>query len=132
MLQLTVYSIWEIDGVKVPKPNERVLKIVMSPETTGTKELTLLISIISPNSTTGSHTHDVDEIMYIAHGRGLFISGGERVSIQTDQVVYAAKGQVHEVKNTSEETLKLICVFYPPIKTNGYLKKAVEAALGKM
>lgn len=129
---MAVYSVWKVDGVKVPKPNERVLKIIMSPETTGTKELTLLVSIISPKSTTGSHTHDVDEIMYIAHGRGVFISYGKRESVQSDQVVYAARGQVHEIKNTSEETLKLICVFYPPLKAEGYVKKAVDAAMRKI
>lgn len=128
---MSVFSVWDVKGVRVPKPNERVLKIVMSPEITGTRELTLLASIIPSKSTTGSHIHDSDEVIYIAHGRGELIFKGERTPVQADQVVFAPKGITHEIRNTGEETVKLICVFYPPLKAEGYVKEATEAALGK-
>jgi quercetin dioxygenase-like cupin family protein len=93
---MALYSVWDIKGVRAPKPHERVLKIIMSPETTGTKELTLLVSIIPPNSTTGNHTHDGCEIMYLAHGRGEFVLEGRKTPVQADQVVYAPEGVAHQ------------------------------------
>jgi mannose-6-phosphate isomerase-like protein (cupin superfamily) len=128
---MALYSVWDVKGARAPKPHERVLKIIMSPETTGTKELTLLASIIPPNSTTGNHTHDGCEIMYIAHGRGEFVLAGRRTPVQADQVAYAPSGVAHEVRNTGEESLKLICFFYPPLKAEGLMKAATEAALGR-
>ena len=127
---MALYSVWDVKGVRVPKPYERVLKIIMSPETTGTEELTLLVSIIPPNSTTGNHTHEGCEIMYIANGRGEFVLEGRRTPVQADQIVYAPERVAHEVRNTGEESLKLICFFYPPLKAEGLIKEATEAALG--
>ena len=128
---MPVFSVWKINGVRVPKPNERILKIIMSPETTGTQELTLTASLIPLSSTTGSHTHESNEIMYVAHGRGEFILNGKSTPVQADQVAFAPKGSTHEMRNAGEETVKLICVFYPPLKAEGYIKEAIEAAMRK-
>ncbi|MGQ9631850.1 MAG: hypothetical protein ACUVXI_16300 [bacterium] len=50
-----VINIPEVPGAKVPKPNERALKVLMSPEIGNSEDATILVSIISPGSTTGSH-----------------------------------------------------------------------------
>ena len=118
----------EITGVKVPMPNERVLKVLMCPELGNTKDATVLVSIISPGSTTGLHTHDVDEYMYVVTGRGKSIEGGKVSEVDADSVIFAPEGFEHEVKNTSEETLKLFCVYVPALKPAGYLEKAIECA----
>ena len=128
---MSIFEIWKIRGIKVPKPCERTLKIIMSPETTGTKELTYFVSIIPSNSTTCSHAHDVDEIMYIASGRGECMVSGRKSAIQPDSVIFAPKKVEHEIRNTGEETLKLICVFFPPLKPVGYIKDAIKAAKEK-
>jgi len=125
---MAAIKIWEVPGVTVPKPNERVLKVLFSPNV-GNKELTLLVSLIYPHSTTGLHTHDVDEYMYIASGHGVAISeDGEEVEVHPDMLVYAPAGVKHEMKNTGDETLKLICVYVPALKASGYFEEAEKKA----
>lgn len=119
---------WQVPGVEVPPPNKRFLKVVMSPEVTGTQQLTLLYSIIGPGYTTGVHTHDVDEFQYVATGRGESTVGEEKSLVEMDTVIHAPAGVSHEVRNTGDETLKLICFFVPPLKPAGYFEKAIEAA----
>ncbi len=125
---MSVFNIWEIRGFTVPKPFERTLKVILSPETTGTKELTFLVSIIPPNSTTGPHIHEANEIMYVASGRGVSLTNDKKSAIQLDSVIFVPKNVEHEIKNTGEETLKLICVFFPPLKPEGNLRRAIDLA----
>jgi mannose-6-phosphate isomerase-like protein (cupin superfamily) len=125
---MPLYKVWETPGVKVPPPNERVLKVILSPEVTGTKNLSLLISIISPHYTTGLHTHDQDEIMYVATGNGESIIGEVREPVTSDMIIHAPAGVTHEVKNTGDETLKLVCFYSPPLKPTGFYGEAIELA----
>lgn len=122
----------DVPGVKVPQPNERVLKVLMSPQVTDTRNLTLLVSSISPHSSTGRHTHDVDEFMYIVTGRGEGYCGEEKVDIQSDVLFYAPSKVEHEVRNTGDETLKLFCIFSPPMKPQGFFEEATKLANEKM
>ncbi len=113
----SVYNGWEFPAVKIAPPRERYLKLIACPETTGYEKATILFSHIPPGNTTGSHTHpDSDEIMYCV-GRGECTMNGEKVKIETDSVIVAPMGVEHECRNTSgTETLKLFCVFLPPMK----------------
>lgn len=117
-----------VPGFKVPSPNERVLKVIVSPELGSKESLTLLLSIISPGNTTGIHTHDAIEIMYVANGRGIATVGDENQEISVDMVLIAPKGIPHEVKNTGDETLKLVCFYVPALKPGGNYKEAIDKA----
>jgi mannose-6-phosphate isomerase-like protein (cupin superfamily) len=117
-----VYQGWEFPSVRVEPPRERYLKLIACPETNGYEGATVLFSHIPPGSGTGPHTHpDSDEIMYCL-GRGECIIAGERFKLETDSVIIAPKGVEHECRNTSQtETLKLFCVYLPPLKLNELL-----------
>ncbi len=119
---------WKAEGVEVPPPNARVLRVLISPEATGHKHLTLLTSTLHPRSSTGKHTHDVDEFMYVVTGRGESTTGDESELIEPDTLVVAPANVTHEIRNTGDESLNLFCVFAPPLKPSGYIAKAVEAA----
>jgi mannose-6-phosphate isomerase-like protein (cupin superfamily) len=123
-----VFDGMKVLGVKVPAPNERILKVLLSPELGSTDKFTLLLSIISPGNTTGLHTHDVDEIMYVATGRGECIVGEEKGEFKEDTVLFAPKLVKHEVKNVGDETLKLVCFYIPPVKPTGYFAEATNKA----
>lgn len=131
-----VYQGWKFPWAKVGPPQERYLKLIASPETTGYDKATVLFSHIPPGSTTGSHSHaNSDEIIYCI-GRGECIVNGEKVKLETDSVIVAPMGVEHECRNASEtETLKLFCVFTPPIKLNelltGLAKKTKAYLKGK-
>lgn len=117
-----------VSGFKVPSPHERVLKVIVSPELGGSEDLTVLLSIIRPNNTTGMHTHDSTEIMYVVNGRGIAIVGDEKREIKTDIVLIAPRGVPHEVKNTGDETLKIVCFYVPALKPEGNYKEAINKA----
>ena len=122
-----VYKGWEFPSVKAAPPRERFLKLIACPETTGYEKATVLLSHIPPGSTSGLHTHtDCDEIMYCV-GRGECTIAGEKVKLETDSVIVAPMGVEHECRNTSEtETLKLFCVYIPPIEPNKLLVELAE------
>ena len=103
-------------------PTERYLKLIACPETTGYETATVLFSHIPAGSGTGKHTHpDSDEVMYFV-GRGEGLMDGKMVKLETDSVIIAPKGVEHECRNTSEtETLKIFCVYIPPLKLNELL-----------
>jgi len=129
---VSVVEGWKIPGVKVPRPNERVLKVLVSPETGGSEHMSVLFSIISPSSTTGAHQHQgSEECMYVVTGRGTYICGTERTSIAPDVLLIAKAGEEHEIRNESEETMKLVAVFSPPLKPTGYIEEATRARLGR-
>lgn len=119
-----VYEGWEFPSVKAEPPNTRYLKMIASPEATGYEKATILFSHIPPGSTSGMHLHpDSDEIMYCI-GRGEGKIGEETLKIETDSVIIAPMGVEHECRNTSEtETLKIFCVFIPPLKAAGLLEE---------
>ncbi|MFC1903458.1 cupin domain-containing protein [Chloroflexota bacterium] len=123
----SVYDGWEFPAVKIGPPTERYLKLIMCPETTGYEKATILFSHIPPGGSTGMHTHpDSDEIIYFV-GRGEGIMDREKVALETDSVIFAPKGVEHECRNTSEtETLKLFCVFLPPMKLSEALTKLAQ------
>jgi len=122
-----VFDGWEFPSSKADPPNERFLKLILSPELNGYKEATILFSHIPPGSSTGMHTHDAnDEIMYVV-GRGEGQVGDEVAKLETDSVIYAPRGVTHECRNTTKtETLKLFCVFIPAIKPSALLEKLTE------
>lgn len=118
----------DVPGFKVPSPNERVLKVVSSPELGSAEDMTLLLSIISPGNTTGIHSHASTETMYVVSGRGVGTVSGKTGEIKVDTVFVAPKGTFHEVKNTGDETLKLVCVYVPALKPSGNYQKAIDIA----
>jgi len=124
---------WELPSVKADSPLERYIKMPFSPEVNGYERATVLFAHIPPGSTTGMHAHpDSDEIMYFV-GRGEAIVGGERTEIETDLVILAPKGVEHESRNTSDtETLKIFCVFIPPLKTTELLARLAQKTREKI
>lgn len=123
-----IFDGMEIPGAKVPTPHERLLKILMSPELGNSDKITLLFSIISPWNSTGPHTHSSDEIMYVASGRGEARVRDEKKELCKDFIIFAPRLVEHELKNTGDETLKLICIYVPPLKPTGYFEEAIKKA----
>ena len=122
-----VYEGWKYPGVKVDPPTERYLKLLSSPQTTSFEKASVAFSHLPPGGSTGIHTHPgSDEIMYFV-GRGEGMIGGEKVTIETDSVMVAPMGIEHGCWNTSNsDTLKLFCVFIPPLEPAGAFAELVE------
>ena len=122
-----VFQGWEFPFAKTPAPGERSLRLIASAETNGYDKATVLLVHLPPLGTTGLHTHpDSDEIIFV-NGRGEGSVAGEKSKLEVDSIIIAPKGVEHECRNTSDtESLKLYCVFIPPMKLSPTLHTIVQ------
>jgi quercetin dioxygenase-like cupin family protein len=97
-------------------PVERFAQMIMAPETTGYPSNSVFVATIPPGGAIPDHTHpDNDEIMFCV-GNGEALVDGKRFKLSPDDVIFAYRGVVHGIWNTSADTeLKLFCVFVPAI-----------------
>lgn len=126
---MPVKRAWEVQGSKVDPPYERGLKVIFSPDADEVGDLTLLISTVYPRGgKTALHTHEASgELMYFMTGRGYAIFEGETFPVEPDVAFYAPPGREHQVVNTGDETMKIICVFTPALPPE-YIRQARDAA----
>lgn len=121
----------EVEGAEVPGDHNRILKVLMSPEVGNYDEGTILLSDIQPGKSTGMHTHDADEIMYVASGYGYNECGGKKNEIEEGSTIFAPADVEHDIVNESDEVLRLFCVYIPSIEPAGKFLEATENMKGK-
>jgi mannose-6-phosphate isomerase-like protein (cupin superfamily) len=120
----------DIPAAKVPRPFERELKVVMSPQTHKDVEgFTLLFSTLAPKGGgTDSHAHeDSGELMVVVSGRGKAWLAGEEFSLKPGAALYAPPGVEHRTLNEGGIPLELVCVFVPPASAD-YVEKMIARA----
>ncbi len=120
----------QLPAASVPKPFERELKVVMSPETHPDVDgFTLLFSTLAPGGgCTDVHAHeDSGELMVVASGRGRAWLAGDEYELKPGAALYAPPGAEHRTLNDSAEPLELICVFVPPAPA-GYVEKMIAGS----
>ena len=119
-----------IEAGTVPKPFERELKIIMSPDTDeDVKDFSLLVSTLAPNGgCTDFHSHeDGGELMVFTKGHGKAWLDGKEYELKPGVAIYAPPGVEHKTMNTGTEPLEIICVFVPAISTQ-YIMDNIKAA----
>jgi mannose-6-phosphate isomerase-like protein (cupin superfamily) len=116
-----------VPAAKVPKPFERELKVVMSPETHADVDgFTLLFSTLAPRGGgTDMHEHkDSGELMVVVSGRGRAWLAGEEHELKPGAALYAPSGVEHRTLNEGGIPLELVCVFIPPAPAD-YIEKMI-------
>jgi mannose-6-phosphate isomerase-like protein (cupin superfamily) len=127
---MEVVKAWEEEGVKIPAPYSRTIKVLFAPDRHKVGDLTFTFALIDPGGQTDYHTHDRSELIYIVSGRGEGICDGERVAVEPDVILYVRAGEKHQMVNTGPETLKLATVFVPAITAEfNYSRCLTGAAL---
>lgn len=121
-----VVNIEDVQGARVRGENERVLKVLMSPEVGNYEEGTILTSHIESGKHTGEHTHESNEIMYVVEGEGKSVCGGKAEGIREGSVIFAPAGVKHDLINSGNDLLMLFCVYIPSIKPTGKFLEATE------
>ncbi len=117
---MKVIRAWEVEGIEVPQPYQRTIKVLLAPDLNGVKEYSLSQAIIHPKSKTDNHIHDRNELIYVASGKGYCISNNKRINLESDTVLLVERGENHQIFNEGDETMKLLVVFVPP-QTAEYL-----------
>jgi len=65
---------------------------------------------LDPGSSTPSHSHAWEHEVFVLSGRGVVEGQGGEKEISAESVVFVAPDEHHCFRNTSDETLRFICV----------------------
>jgi len=75
-----------------------------------------LAATVAPHlGQTSTHTHPVDEIIYIITGRGECEKDGKTFKIEPSTIIYVKAGIPHNCKNYSDETMQMYCIYVPAL-----------------
>ncbi len=115
-----------VNGVKIEKPFERELKVILSPDTHASiKDFTFILSTLAPNGGgTDFHQHNESgELMIFLSGTGRAWLEDYSYDITPGTALFAPPGKVHKTLNTGNEPLQIACIFVPAISTD-YIRKS--------
>ena len=119
---------WEEDGVEIPAPYQRRIKVLFAPDKHGVQELTFSHAILPPGGQTDYHTHDRPELIYVIRGEGICVHDGARTPITEDVALWVPAGEAHQIINTGADALKLATVFVPGYTAGENYKRCLDAA----
>jgi mannose-6-phosphate isomerase-like protein (cupin superfamily) len=119
---------WEEEGVEIPAPFQRRIKVLFAPDKEGVNEITFSHAILPPQGRTDYHDHDRPELIYIVSGEGICVHEGEHTPIKADMAMWVLAGEKHQMINTGYEILKLATVFIPAYNASDNYKRCLDAA----
>ena len=126
---MSVIDISKIKAVKIPKPFERAIKVILAPDTQDdVKGVSLTMGILYPHSNNDLHTHEGLEMLYIVNGYGKAKIGGKEYDIKEDSLIIALPGIEHQQINQSDETMKMFAIWLPPVSSKEVIERAEAAA----
>jgi mannose-6-phosphate isomerase-like protein (cupin superfamily) len=121
---------WEEEGVEIPAPYQRKIKVFFAPDKEDVNELTFSHAILPPQGRTDYHEHDRPELIYIVKGEGICVDNdNNKIPIKEDMVMWVPAGEKHQVINTGYEEIKLATVFIPAYTAQENYARCRDAAL---
>lgn len=89
-------------------------KLLVHPETTGSRHVDHRISTYAPKAYVAPHTHKIQEQVYhVLAGQGLMEIDGERQVVREHDVIFIPPGIEHALYNTGLTPLTFIVVTTP-------------------
>jgi len=125
---MEIVKAWEEEGVAIPAPYARTIKVLLAPDKHDVDELTFTFALIEPHSMTDYHIHDRPELIYIVSGKGRSVCDGIEYEIKPDMILWVRAGEKHQMKNTGDEILKLATVFTPAYTAEFNYNRCLQAA----
>jgi len=128
---MEIIKCWEEKGELIQEPFKRHIKLFLGPDKRDCPEINFTHAIIYPQYETDYHAHNRPELIYVVSGKGVCVCEGQEIPIEADMAMWVRTGEMHQVKNTGDETLKLATVFVPGYTSAnhiGRIKKAAEDA----
>jgi quercetin dioxygenase-like cupin family protein len=78
---------------------------------TGTKSTTVVYFELEPGEHLGTHTDSAEEVLLVVSGKGETTIGDEQAAVQTGTLAVVPALTPHSVKNSGEETLRVVGFF---------------------
>jgi len=119
---------WEEKGETITEPYKRHIKVMLAPDNRNVPEITFSHAIIYPHSRTDYHKHDRPELILIVSGRGVSVCDGVKTPVEPDVALWVRPGEMHQLINDGEESLKLATVFVPGYTAKENLDRIRQAA----
>jgi mannose-6-phosphate isomerase-like protein (cupin superfamily) len=92
-----------------------ISKMLVRPETAGSRLVDFRISTYQPMSYVEPHTHKVQEQIYhVLEGEGLMVLDGERRVARAGDFIFIPPGVEHAIYNTGRVDLTFFVVTTPP------------------
>ena len=119
----------EKNGIPVPSPFNRVMTPIMTAEMVDhPMDFSVHMTEWEPGAEVDLHTHpDATEVMYCLSGHGVASVDGVKYDFVPDSMIAAFPGHMHQIKNTGTESLKVLCIFSPPVTGEGLRSRAQKA-----
>jgi mannose-6-phosphate isomerase-like protein (cupin superfamily) len=119
---------WEEQGVEIPAPYQRRIKVLFAPDKEGVEELTFSHAILPAQGRTDYHTHDRPELIYVVSGEGICRHEGTETPITEDVAMWVPAGEAHQIVNTGYKPIKLATVFIPPYTAAENYQRCMDGA----
>ena len=125
---MEVLRFWEEEGITVPEPFKRHIKVMLAPDRRNAEEITFSQVLVYPESKTDYHSHDRSELIVVVSGRGKSICDGKEIGVQADMALWIKPGEKHQLINDGDEMLKLYTFFTPAFSAHDLLSGIMKAA----
>ena len=125
---MEVLRFWEEEGITVPEPYKRHIKVMLASDRRDATEITFSQVLIYPESKTDYHSHDRSELIVAVSGRGKSICDGKEICVQPDMALWIKPGEKHQLINDRDEMLKLYTFFTPAYSARDLLSGILKAA----
>jgi quercetin dioxygenase-like cupin family protein len=125
---MEVLKFAEEQGVTVPPPYHRHIRVMLAPDRRNIPEITFSQVLVYPQSSTDAHTHDRPELIIVIAGRGVSVCEGKKTSIEPEMALWIPAGETHQIINNTDETLTLLTVFMPAYSAKELLTPILKAA----
>lgn len=116
MIELTHRSAartWRLPG--------RDWQLLLGPQNSATKKLTLSIATFPAGSAPPGHVHpEEEEMVYVLSGRGRLLAGTASYPLEPGTALRIPAGLEHGAVNDGDAPLELLCVFTPPVIPGTY------------
>jgi mannose-6-phosphate isomerase-like protein (cupin superfamily) len=91
-----------------------LVKRLVHPKTTGSKNLGVSICYLNPGEEVIPHKHEYEEAYFILNGEGTMILDDETIHLEKNLSVYVPANALHGQKNDGNEPLAILCSLTPP------------------
>lgn len=91
------------------------IRELMHPAVHGNSQQSLAEATVPVGAETARHKHlQTEEIYHITQGAGLMLLGAEYFEVNVGDTVCIKPGTIHNIRNTSDVPLKILCSCSPP------------------
>lgn len=121
---MRIYTIHEKEVKAISLPG-RDHKMIIGPDNFGkSTKMCFGIADFPANQHAPGHVHEEqEEILYVLKGKGEMYFDNKPEKIEKGTCIFIPPKVVHSINNTSNEVLRVVYVFSPPVKQGSYDKK---------